>query len=159
VEFETAIQALCDAGVDFIVIGGLSATLHGSAATTYDLDIFFYARTSDNFRRIAEALAPHHPRPRDFPPGLPFVWDEAAIRSGSLFTQTTDAGDIDLRAEVSGLEAFDEVKANAILVEAFGRRIAILDLPSLIRAKRAAGRPKDLLVIPELESLLEADGE
>ena len=157
-EFETSIQALCDADVDFIVIGGLAATLHGSAAMTYDLDIF-YARTQDNFRRIAEALKPYHPRPRDFPADLPFVWDEATIRNGSMLTLKTDAGDIDLLAEVSGLESFDEVKAKSILVDAFGKQIAILDLPSLIRSKRAAGRPKDLLVLPELESLQEADGD
>jgi hypothetical protein len=41
-------------------------------------------------------------------------------------------------------------------VEAFDRTISILDLPSLIRAKRAAGRAKDLAALPELESLLEA---
>jgi hypothetical protein len=41
-------------------------------------------------------------------------------------------------------------------VDAFDRKIAILDLPSLIKAKRAAGREKDLAALPELESLLEA---
>jgi hypothetical protein len=48
------------------------------------------------------------------------------------------------------------VKAASILVEAFDRRIAILDLPGLIQAKRAAGSEKDLAALPELESLLEA---
>ena len=38
---------------------------------------------------------------------------------------------------------------------AFARDIRILDLPWLIRVKRAAGRPKDLEVIAELEALLE----
>ncbi|MEO8025246.1 MAG: hypothetical protein ABI823_02170 [Bryobacteraceae bacterium] len=156
-EFETAIQALCDAGVDFVVIGGLSATLHGSAAITFDLDIF-YARTQSNLRRIVAALEPYHPRPREFPPGLPFVWDEATVRNGSMLTLHTDAGDVDLLAEVAGLDSFDAVKATAIEVQAFGRRICILDLPSLIRAKRAAGRPKDLLALPELESLNDAGG-
>ncbi|MCU1235819.1 MAG: hypothetical protein JWP63_3786, partial [Candidatus Solibacter sp.] len=49
-----------------------------------------------------------------------------------------------------------EVKAESITVDAFGRNIAILDLPALIRAKKAAGRPKDLSALAELESLLEA---
>jgi len=43
-----------------------------------------------------------------------------------------------------------------VLLPAFDRGVLTLDLPSLIRAKRAAGRPKDLLVLPELESLLDA---
>ena len=41
-------------------------------------------------------------------------------------------------------------------METFDRTISILDLPSLIQAKRAAGRDKDLAALPELESLLEA---
>lgn len=52
--------------------------------------------------------------------------------------------------------SLDEVKAGSVNVEAFDRTISILDLPSLIKAKRAAGRQKDLAVLPELESLLEA---
>ena len=62
--------------------------------------------------------------------------------------------EIDLLAEVAGLGAWEEVKAGAILVDAFDRKIAILDLSSLIKAKRAAGREKDLAALPELESLL-----
>jgi hypothetical protein len=77
-QFEKAVQALCDAGVDFVVIGGLSATLHGSARVTYDLDIC-YSRASANLRRLTEALAPFHPGPRGFPEGLPFVWDEDSL--------------------------------------------------------------------------------
>ena len=56
-QFERAVQALCDADVDFVVIGGLAATLHGSAQVTYDLDIC-YSRAYANLRRLIEALAP-----------------------------------------------------------------------------------------------------
>ena len=47
--------------------------------------------------------------------------------------------------------------AGSIVTEAFGRQVRTLDLKSLIKAKRAAGRDKDLMVLPELESLLEAE--
>ena len=56
-QFEKAVQALCDARVDFVVIGGLAATLHGSAQVTYDLDIC-YSRAPSNLRRLVEALSP-----------------------------------------------------------------------------------------------------
>ena len=59
-------------------------------------------------------------------------------------------------AEVSGLGDWSEIRKCCVRVPAFDRDVWTLDLPSLIRAKRAAGRPKDLLVLPELESLLEA---
>ncbi len=155
-EFETAIQTLCDAGVDFVVIGGVSATLHGSSRVTYDLDIC-YSRVPLNLRRMAAALAPFHPRPRGFSKDLPFIWDEVTLRNGGLFTLNTDLGEIDLLAEVAGLGAYDEVKRQSITVEAYDRRISILTLRSLIQAKRAAGRERDLAALPELEGLLEAE--
>jgi hypothetical protein len=154
-QFEKAVQVLCDAGVDFVVIGGLSATFHGSARVTYDLDIC-YSRDSANLRRLAAALAPFHPRLRGFPVGLPFVWDEATLRNSTILTLQTDIGEIDLLAEVAGLGAFDDVKKRSITVDAFDRRIMTLDLSGLIQAKWAAGREKDLSALAELESLLEA---
>ena len=157
-QFEKAIQTLTDAGVDFVIIGGLSATFHGSARVTYDLDIC-YSRTSANLRVLAIALAPFHPRPRGLPADLPFVWDEGTLRNGTIFTLQSDIGEIDLLAEVAGLGAYEDVKTHSIAVEAFGRRIATLSLSGLIRAKRAAGREKDLAAVVELESLLEAGEE
>jgi hypothetical protein len=154
-QFERAVRALCDAEVEFVVIGGVSATFHGSARVTYDLDIC-YSRTAANLRKLTAALSPFHPRPRGFAPNLPFVWDETTLRNGTIFTLQTDIGEIDLLAEVEGLGAFSDVKEHSITVEAFGRKVTTLDLPGLIRAKRATGREKDLSALPELESLLEA---
>ena len=155
---ELAVQALSDAGVDFIIIGGWSAILHGSARVTNDLDVFF-SRKPDNLRRLAQALAPYHPRPRDLPRDLPFLWDAKTLGANTILTLTTDLGIIDLLAEVSGLGSFDEVKAASVSAPAFGREVRTLDLKSLIQSKRAAGRGKDLDVLPELESLLEGEEE
>jgi hypothetical protein len=155
VQFERAVQVLVDAGADFVVIGGVSATLHGSARVTYDLHIC-YSRTPANLKRLAAALAPFHPKPRGFPETLPFVWDEATRRNTTVLTLQTDIGEIDLLAEVSGLGYFSDVQAHSMTVEAFGRSFATLSLPGLIRAKRAAGGEKDLSALAELESLLEA---
>jgi hypothetical protein len=88
---------------------------------------------------------------------MPFLWDESTLRNGTLFTLTTDLGIIDLLAEVSGLDSFQDVKRTAVTVDAFGRSVQTLDLESLIKAKRAAGLDKDLRMLPELESLLEAE--
>lgn len=155
-QFEKAVKVLCDSGADFIVIGGLAAALHGSATVTYDLEIC-YSRTSDNLSRLAAALAPFHPKPRDFPAGLLFIWSEGTLRNATVSTLYTDQGEIDLLAEVQGLGGFNEVQNHSVMAAAFGREFATLDLPALIRAKRATGRPKDLAALPELESLLEAN--
>ena len=153
--FVLAVQALTDAGVEFAIIGGWSAIMHGSAHLTNDLDLC-YSRNPDNLRRLARALAPYHPRPADFPRELPFIWDDRTLHSGTVFTLDTDLGRIDLLAEVAGLGGWDEIRKGCVRLPAFDREVWTLDLPSLIRAKRAAGRPKDLLVLPELESLLDA---
>jgi predicted nucleotidyltransferase len=153
--FESAVQALIDAGVEFIIIGGWSAILHGSIHVTNDLDIF-YARTPANIMKLVEALRPFHPRPRDTPANLPFVWDAATLGNTAILTLRTDLGPIDFLAEVIGLPLFQEVQASSVSVEAFGRQIRTLDLPNLIQSKRATGRSKDLSAARELEALLEA---
>ncbi|HEY6344509.1 MAG TPA: hypothetical protein VIY49_23700 [Bryobacteraceae bacterium] len=149
------LEALCDSSVEFVVIGGVSGVIHGSAQVTLDLDICF-ARDLQNLKRLAMALRPFHPRPRDFPAGLPFVWDETTLANGTVFTLKTDLGDMDLLVEVAGVGTYDEVRKESVWVEAFGRKFATLNVRALIRAKRAAGRAKDLSALPELESLLEA---
>jgi hypothetical protein len=155
VEFDKAIQVLCDAKVEFVVVGGLAATLHGSARVTYDLDIC-YARNRENLRRLALALAPFHPRPRGFPVGVPFVWDQTTLHNATILTLDTDIGEIDLLAEIAGLGDFDRVSHNSVAVKIFERQIQALDLEALIRAKKAAGRPKDIEAVNELQSLREA---
>ncbi len=154
-KFEAATQALADAGVEFVLIGGWAAILNGSARSTRDLDICF-ARSADNRRRIVAALAPYHPRPRDFPFDLPFIRDATTLDNGTAFILTRTLGPVDLPAEVSGLGGFPEVWIASREVEAFGRTVRTLDLNGLIAAKRAAGRPKDLEALWELESLRDA---
>ena len=105
----SAVQALVDAGVDFVIVGGWSAILHGSSFQTNDLDLCF-SRRPENLRRLAKALEPFHPRLRDLPQDVPFIWDEVTLRNGTMFTLTTDCGPIDLLAEVLGLGDYDAVQ-------------------------------------------------
>lgn len=77
-------------------------------------------------------------------------------RCGTTFTLATDLGIVDILAEVSGIGTYADVRAASVEVDAFCRRLWTLDLRALIRAKKAAGRPKDMLILPELEGLLEA---
>jgi hypothetical protein len=104
------------------------------------------------FEQAGLRAAPFHPRLRGVSAGLPLIWDEQT-------TLQTDAGEIDLLAEVAGLGDFAEVKRHSILVDAFDRTIATLTLPALVRAKLSTGREKDRSAVPELQSLLEAAGE
>jgi hypothetical protein len=147
------IEVLADARVELIVIGGLAAQAHGSARLTQDAD-FIYRRSPDNIARLAGALEPYHPYLRGAPAGLPFRFDAETIRRGLNFTLTTDLGDLDLLGEMVGGGTYEQVVNHTLELLVFDRTVRVLDLPALIRAKRAAGRPKDLEVLAELEALL-----
>ena len=153
-DFQTLVCALTGGGVDFVIVGGLAATVHGSARLTLDVDVV-YARDEANLAHLVEALAPFDPYPRGAPPGLPFEWSEGTLRRGLNFTLTTSVGDIDLLGEIIGGGGYTDILPHTIEIDLFGRECRCLDLQSLIRTKRAAGRPRDLQMIAELEALLE----
>jgi len=153
-ELEKLLPALAQAGVEFILIGGVAGIVHGSARATYDVDLV-YSRNKENFQRLAKALSKHHVRLRDAPEGLPFSWDAKTIRSGLNFTLTTGLGDIDLFGEVGHGETYQDLLSHSFDVEAFGVRFKCIDLPTLIRIKEAADRPKDREAVAELRVLLE----
>jgi len=156
-DFAAALGLLTGHGVDFIIVGGIAAVSHGSARVTYDLDVV-YARARPNIERLVAALASTRPYPRGAPPGLPFRWDAETIRRGLNFTLRTDLGDIDLLGEITGGGGYEDLLDGSMKVEAFGIECRCLGLRKLIEVKRAAGRPKDLEAIAELEALLEETG-
>lgn len=152
------IATLVAGSVEFILIGGAAAIAHGAARLTLDVDVA-YRRSRENCERLAAALAPYEPYMRGAPPGLPFIWDAQTIRRGLNFTLQRTLGDIDLLGEVTGGGTYEDLAAHATPAEAFGVTCLCLDLPTLIRVKRAAGRPKDLEAIAELEVMLEERGD
>ena len=152
-DFEKAIRTFSEAQIECVIVGGLAATIHGSARLTQDVD-FVYARDRANVGRLVAALRPHSPYLRGAPPGLPFEWSEATVERGLNFTLTTAIGDIDLLGEITGGGDYEALLPHSVEVDIFGCRCRCLDLPGLIRAKRAAGRPKDLDALAELEALL-----
>jgi predicted nucleotidyltransferase len=153
-DFAGLMRVLTENRVDFILIGGLAVSAHGVIRTTKDVDVV-YARSSENMARLAEALAPLKPYLRGAPPGLPFRWDIETIAHGLNFTLTTAMGDVDLLGEVTGGGDYERLVLHTIAIEVFGVRCLCIDLDTLIHVKRAAGRPKDLEVIAELEALRE----
>ncbi len=155
IKLREALRLLANQEVDFVIAGGVAAGIHGSSAVTLDLDVC-YSRDPENLRRLVTALAPTNPRLRGAPADLPFLWDEQTLRNGFHFTLTTDVGDLDLLGDLAGVGDFQHVKAAAAPKDLFGQRFAVLSLDALIASKRAAGRAKDLNVIPELEALREA---
>jgi predicted nucleotidyltransferase len=150
IDFPALLRALAEARVEFIIVGGAAATAHGSARLTQDLDVV-YSRDPANLERLAAALAPHEPYLRGAPEGLPFALDAKTLKAGLNFTLTSKLGDIDLLGEITGGGGYRELIGDTIEIELFGVRCRCLGLERLIEVKRAAGRPKDLEAIAELE--------
>ena len=155
VKIEETIVALSSSKVDYVIIGGVALKTHSSGYVTYDFD-FCYSRDDKNLERIVNALSPYKPRPRDFPSDLPFIFDKPTLKKSTNFTFETSIGDIDMLAEVDGIGDFKAVLAHSEVFHLYGADVKILSIEGLIKTKRAAGRTKDLLVLPELEALREA---
>jgi hypothetical protein len=153
-EFGRVLRSLSEAGVEFIVVGGIAANAHGSARAAQDIDVV-YRRSAENMGRLASVLAPWSPYPRGAPPGLPFRWDEQTIRNGLNFTLTSELGAIVLLGEITGGGGYEQLLDHSVAISIFGSRYPFLDLEKLIEVKRAAGRPKDFEALAELEAILE----
>lgn len=153
-DFELLLRTLIDGQVEFAIVGGVAATVHGSVRLTTDLDVV-YGRSRENIARLAAAVAPLEPHLRGAPAGLPFRFDDATIQRGLNFTLTTTAGPLDCLGEVSGLGGYDAIVPRTIEITLYGMTCRCLSLEALLAAKRAAGRPKDLEVIAELEAIAE----
>ena len=151
-EPEAIIRLLGRHRVRWVLIGGLAAITHGAPLVTQDVDIC-YARDDQNLERLAASLAEVHVELRGADPGLPFRADVRTLRAGDAFTLTTDVGWLDLLGTPSGTTGFDDLARTADVFDLFGQRVLVASVEDLIRMKRAAGRPKDLLAIEELGAL------
>lgn len=146
------LAVLAEHGVSFIVIGGIAAVAHGSPSLTADLDVC-YARTPANMAALAAALRELRVELKGTEPGLPFQIDARTIELGDRFTFETDFGGLDCLGAPDGTAGYDDLIRDSIVFNVFGRQVTFTSLDDLIRMKRAAGRPKDLIELEVLGAL------
>jgi hypothetical protein len=152
--FESMLRGLTRKKVRFVVVGGVAAAAHGSSRVTNDLDICYEAVSKTNLVALASLLAAWKAYPRGVEPDLPFIMDDRTLRGAPVLTLTTTEGDIDVMDRIAGVGDYPAVKRHSEKISALGVSFRVLDLPSLIKSKRAAGRPRDYDHLPELEALL-----
>ena len=154
------LSALHDAGVRFVLIGGMAAVLHGDVGVTVDLDIA-PARDPDNLRRLSTALQDLEARIRaeGVPEGLAFDCSAGFLENlgpDAILNLATRAGALDICFVPSGSAGYQDLKRDAVALEAVeGTFVLVASLPDVIRSKSAAGREKDRLALPRLYDLLE----
>lgn len=149
---EEILRRLTSRGVDFVVIGGIAAVLHGSARQTFDLDIYF-ASDEENLAALGEVLTGLGARLRGVRDDVPFTADGATLRRVEVLTLETTAGDFDVLRNPSGAATYEMVHRNADRYDLgdFSVRVAAID--DLIAMKEAADRPKDRADVEELEAI------
>jgi hypothetical protein len=153
---EELIRRLVEAGIDFVVIGGLAAQAHGSTSITRDLDVCV-PRDLATLERLAIFLRDIAAVPRGLPvdasPMPPL--DARTLRAGSLFTLDTAFGPFDLLANPDPGFDYETLRRSALATTLLGMPVHIASLDDLIAMKRAAGRPKDRVELEILGALRE----
>jgi hypothetical protein len=155
-EIAATLKLLSEFDVDFVVVGGVAAGVHGFSKGNFDVDIC-YARTPANLTKVVNALRSMHAKLRDVPNETPFTLDEESLHRNLNFKFETDIGNLDLQGEVPGVGDYVACLRDSDEIEMSGHLVRLLSLRKLIASKRASGRPKDLLVLPELEAILKQE--
>ena len=153
------LERLLDHEVDFVVIGGLAARLHGSPTVTDDLDIC-HSKERTNLEKLASALASMNAYLRlpDPDERVDAVLDWRLLHATDNLTLATDFGSLDCLARPAGITSFDEMKARATIVDLESIQIRVASLDDLIAMKQAAGRRKDLIELEVLAALKDEIG-
>jgi hypothetical protein len=146
------LRRLVERGVDFVVIGGIAAVLHGSARNTFDLDICF-ATDDANLAALGDVLTALSARLKGVHDEVPFVPDARTLRQVELLTLVTSFGELDVLSRPPGAPAYRDLRRNAERYDLGGFNVSVASIDDLLAMKQAAGRAKDLLDIEELEAI------
>lgn len=144
-------------GIEYVVIGGAAVILHGSGYVTEDVDLCC-RRTPENLAAVARALNSVAPRLRvqGVIDGSPTTVDVLTLQARETFEFITAIGNVDVRFSLGGIGTYDQVAALARWMTIDERRFQLLSLDGIIQSKTFRREPRDLLIIPELEMMREA---
>jgi len=130
-DFPALLAKLCDAGVEFIIVGGAAAVIQGAPITTNDLDIV-HRRTPENVARLLEVLLHLDATMRyDFANRGLRPTAEMLAGKGQI-NLSTSLGPLDPRCELDEGKGYDELLPHSRSVIDEGRPLRVLDLPTLI---------------------------
>lgn len=145
-DFRDFIKALNDSSVRYIMVGGMAVILHGHPRVTGDMDIWV-GRSEENYKKLANAFYQFQM------PLFDMTLEKFLnVKENDVFSFGRNPVGIDIMTEVKGL-IFEEAYDSSALIYDGGLPIRIIDLNDLIKAKKAAGRLKDLDDINQLQKI------
>jgi hypothetical protein len=148
----TILRLLTTQGIDFVLVGGYAAVLHGSPRVTQDLDVC-YATDEANLKALGRVLVDMRARLFGVDEEVPFVADERTLARVELLTLETDLGKLDLMTHPAGAPSYGKLRAHADTYDVGGFVVRVASIGDLISMKNAAGRPKDVADVAELETI------
>jgi predicted nucleotidyltransferase len=143
IDFFAILTLLTDAGVRFVVVGGVAMHLHGASNVTFDFDVAF-ARDPADFHAVERLTTLLDAR---------CVRDAPSLRDSTYLTLETVRGNVDLMANLPGMDCFAGLWERATMMEVDGCMVRVASLDDLIAMKRAANRPKDREHIIQIQAL------
>ncbi len=155
--FLEILNALHDRHVEYVIVGGVAAALHGGSRVTFDLDLV-PSLAPASWQAAVDLLWSLGARPR-IPEPVERIRDVEHVRRWrqekgmlALNFQSADGGtEVDLLVGES--DAFDQLRRRAIEVTVDQRTFFVASIDDLISMKQRAGRPQDLLDIAELRNI------
>ena len=146
------LELLAGGDVEFVVVGGYAAVLHGSSYITQDLDICIVCSPEniDHLRRLLKDL---DQRRRMTAQKLSFLETPHPGTELKNIYLRTSLGVLDILSEVFGVGGFERLKVDAREVTLGGKTVRVMSIHDLIAGKEALGRDKDLLVAKELRAI------
>jgi predicted nucleotidyltransferase len=151
-DFLEILRILSNHKVDFIVVGGVCAVLHGAPLATFDIDVV-HSRDSDNIERLLSALEELKAYYRDSP-GRHLHPQLSHLASPGHQLLLTRFGPLDILGTIGSGLSYRDLTADTVAVRLDDMEVRMLTLESLIAAKRATGRDKDKAVLALLDQTL-----
>jgi hypothetical protein len=156
---DAILRTLIEHEVEFVVIGGLAVALHGFPRGTKDVDIV-PAPDPDNHERLYEALSSLDAQPLEIgdfrAEELPVPFTRDGLAEGGNWALATSAGRVDVLQWLPGIDAFRQLRANAVEADVPGvGKTLFAGYADFVAMKRAAGRPQDERDLEELRAVRE----
>jgi predicted nucleotidyltransferase len=144
------LKLLLDEDIEFLIVGGFAAVVHGSNHVTRDLDITMMM-SEGNIEKLRSVLKEHSPIHRmNREAKLSFLEHPKKLSGINNLYLETDLGVLDVVSLDPELGDFGELYERAERVDLFGKECRVLSLDDLIKVKSRLGRTKDKIVLEEL---------
>jgi len=143
-DLSALLEGLCEARIEFIVVGGLAAVIQGAPVTTFDLDIV-HRQTDENIQKLfkfLKSIDSYLRRPDD------------RIIEPTAEDLKAKYGPLDVLAFIEKGHGFEELIANSTEIDFHSYKVSVLNLETILELKRDSKDPRDRQRLPIYEETL-----